>query len=158
MVNSAGGAHSMKEVIRKQKEMESGLGTSHDTAHLVKGHKEKDEKESNEEAAKRRQEEENERIKAQISARAMEQQLELERIKAEKEEKKKAAEAKSVDLSDVWSADEQSALESALKAVGKDDAERWEKIAAIVKTKNKKQCVARVKHIKDEIMKKKGGK
>ncbi len=147
----------MKEVIRKQKELESGLGASHEkeNAQLVKGHKEKDAKESGEEEMKRKIEQENEVIKAQIAARALEQQLELERINTEKEEKKKSAEKTN---EEVWSADEQSALENALKSVGKDENERWEKIAAIVKTKNKKQCLARVKHIKEEIMKKKGGK
>ena len=70
----------------------------------------------------------------------------------------KAAKEQKQKTSDEWSADEQAALERALKSVGKDVEDRWEQIAALVGSKSKKQCVARFKHIREQIMKQSGGK
>ena len=61
-------------------------------------------------------------------------------------------------VSDEWSADEQAALEKALKTVGKDKEGRWDEIATLVSTKNKKQCIARFKQIREQILKQKEGK
>jgi DnaJ family protein C protein 2 len=55
-----------------------------------------------------------------------------------------------------WSTEEQAALENALRTVSKDAPDRWGDIANLVKTKTKKQCVARFKHIRD-ILKNKSG-
>jgi DnaJ family protein C protein 2 len=54
-----------------------------------------------------------------------------------------------------WSADEQFAFEEALRTVPKEEGERWVKIAALVKTKTKKQCVDRFKEIRQSIFNKK---
>ena len=54
---------------------------------------------------------------------------------------------------DDWTAEEQSALESALRTIPKDGSnDRWERIAALVKSKTTKQCIARFKHIRKEII------
>ena len=55
----------------------------------------------------------------------------------------------------VWSAEEQKLLESGLKSVGKDDGERWAKIATIVKTKDAAQCEARFTWIREQLAAKK---
>lgn len=87
---------------------------------------------------------------------------EQEAIRAAEAAAKKAEEDGDADAADGehkegdWNSDEQSAFEKALKTVGKDDTDRWDKIATLVGTKNKKQCIARFKHIRDEILKKKG--
>ena len=65
----------------------------------------------------------------------------------------KPAEEHKQRTSDDWSADEQNALERALKSVSKETDDRWEQIAAAVGSKSKKQCVARFKHIREQIMK-----
>jgi hypothetical protein len=216
MVNSLGGSHSMKDVIKKQKEIESGLGkltVEQDEAFqkfMSKMHKDhKNEQYSKlknmtpiqieeylkeEEKAHKHREVEEENIKLAAAQRAREQQIELqsqmeekERVKqaklAEKEKKKNETKgtispAKGSPLlqatvsssnninnntaisstaeNDSWSADEQQKLELALKSVGKDAADRWEQIAAKVGTKSKKQCIARFKFIRDEILKKQG--
>lgn len=57
-----------------------------------------------------------------------------------------------------WTSDEQDALEKAMKSVSKDAADRWDQIAVLVKTKNKKQCIARFKEIRDAILKQRGDK
>jgi hypothetical protein len=41
-------------------------------------------------------------------------------------------------VQDPWKSDEQFLLEQGLRQIGKDDPERWEKIAAHVKTRTKK--------------------
>lgn len=46
-----------------------------------------------------------------------------------------------------WSAEDQSALESALKAVPADDQARWDRVADLVPGKSKKECLHRVKEI-----------
>lgn len=57
----------------------------------------------------------------------------------------------------VW-AGGQVAFESALKAYGGDDAERWDKVAAAVQTRSRRDCVARFKDIRSRLMEMKGGK
>jgi DnaJ family protein C protein 2 len=47
----------------------------------------------------------------------------------------------------VWCPEDQIALESALKAVPADDANRWDRVADLVPGKNKKDCLQRVKEI-----------
>lgn len=47
----------------------------------------------------------------------------------------------------LWTPEDQLALESALKAVPADDANRWERVAALVPGKSKKDCIQRVKEI-----------
>ena len=46
-----------------------------------------------------------------------------------------------------WSVEEQSKLENALKSFPVSDPERWDKIAAAIGTRSKKECVARFKEI-----------
>jgi DnaJ family protein C protein 2 len=46
-----------------------------------------------------------------------------------------------------WSADEQSALEAAIKAIVAEDTERWDKIAKLVATRTKKECMLRAKEL-----------
>ena len=65
----------------------------------------------------------------------------------------KPAEEQKQKLVDEWSADEQAALERALKSVSKEAEDRWEQISAVVGSKSKKQCVARFKHIREQIIK-----
>ena len=54
-----------------------------------------------------------------------------------------------------FTVDEQAKFEKALKSVSKDAADRWDQIAAQVKTKTKAQCMARYKEIAAKV---KGGK
>lgn len=46
-----------------------------------------------------------------------------------------------------WSAEEQSALERALKAVSQDAPDRWDQITNLVNTRTKKECMSRVRDI-----------
>ena len=63
-----------------------------------------------------------------------------------------SSDAGSVEASEEeWSAEEQSALESALRSISRDAADRWDLIAAAVATKSRKQCVARFRMIKASI-------
>lgn len=52
---------------------------------------------------------------------------------------------------DEWSAEQQRQLEKALRETKATDPERWEKIAAIVEGKNKKQCVKRYKRLAELV-------
>jgi len=65
----------------------------------------------------------------------------------------KAEEAPPADKT--WSSDEQKLLEQALKKFGSSEAERWEKIAAHVKTRNKKECMKRYKELVEMVKAKK---
>lgn len=53
--------------------------------------------------------------------------------------------------SDVFTADEQSKFEAALKSVSKDASDRWDQIAAKVGSKSKAQCMARYKEIAAQV-------
>ena len=53
---------------------------------------------------------------------------------------------------DEWTDDEQSAFESALRTVPRDVDDRWERIAAVVSSKSKAQCIRRFKEIRAQIM------
>lgn len=46
-----------------------------------------------------------------------------------------------------WTVEEQAALEQALKAISQETEERWERIAEMVGTRGKKECMARVRDI-----------
>ncbi len=54
-----------------------------------------------------------------------------------------------------WSADEQSFLTAAMKKAPADDPERWDKIAALVPTRTKKECMLRAKELAT-LLKQKG--
>lgn len=47
----------------------------------------------------------------------------------------------------LWTPEEQKFLETALKKVGKQEEDRWEKIASLVPTRSKKECIRRCKEI-----------
>ena len=53
---------------------------------------------------------------------------------------------------DEWSDEEQSAFESALRTVPRDVDDRWERIAALVSSKSKAQCIRRFKEIRAQIL------
>eukprot|EP01061_Rhynchopus_euleeides_P042262 TRINITY_DN73783_c0_g1_i1.p2 TRINITY_DN73783_c0_g1~~TRINITY_DN73783_c0_g1_i1.p2 ORF type:complete len:610 (+),score=343.76 TRINITY_DN73783_c0_g1_i1:52-1881(+) len=58
------------------------------------------------------------------------------------------------EASDVWSSAEQKALETVLRDLkAYKDKDKWDKIAAAVGTKNKKQCVARYKFLSSSVKK-----
>jgi hypothetical protein len=59
----------------------------------------------------------------------------------------------------VWTPEEQTKLEAALAKypASMDKNERWKAIAAAVGSKNKKQCVARFKVLREQILKAKKG-
>jgi len=63
----------------------------------------------------------------------------------------KASNAKAPPPSDDWNAEQQVAFEKALRDVPKSD-DRWDKIAALVPGKTKKDCVARFKEIRAKIL------
>jgi hypothetical protein len=52
---------------------------------------------------------------------------------------------------DDWSVEQQKQLEKALKETAPADPERWEKIAAIVEGKTKKQCIRRYKRLAEMV-------
>lgn len=60
----------------------------------------------------------------------------------------------------VWAPEEQSKLEAALAKfpASMDKAERWAAIAGAVGTKSKKQCIARFKYLREQILKAKQAK
>ena len=53
---------------------------------------------------------------------------------------------------DEWRDEEQAAFESALRTVPRDMDDRWERIAALVSSKSKAQCIRRFKEIRAQIM------
>jgi len=55
----------------------------------------------------------------------------------------------------VWSADDQLALEKAMKSIPSDDPERWDKVAQLVPGKTRKECLLRVKEIALQLKSKK---
>lgn len=69
-----------------------------------------------------------------------------------------AASAASSSTTPTWTAADQTAFEHALKTVPKDAADRWDQIAAHVKTKTKAQCQQRFKEIAAEVKKQQGKK
>jgi len=52
---------------------------------------------------------------------------------------------------DEWNAEQQRQFEKALKEIPSSDAERWDKIAAAVDGKTKKQCVRRYKKLAEMV-------
>jgi len=52
---------------------------------------------------------------------------------------------------DEWNAEQQRQFEKALKEIPPSDAERWDKIAAAVDGKTKKQCVRRYKKLAEMV-------
>jgi hypothetical protein len=58
-----------------------------------------------------------------------------------------------------WSAEQQSALELALRTfpASLDKVERWKKIAEAVPGKSKADCVARFKEVRERVLQAKGG-
>lgn len=57
---------------------------------------------------------------------------------------------------DGWNPEEQKALEMALKKYPASDKERWDKIAQDVKTRDRKECIARYKFLVNQIKAQKG--
>jgi DnaJ family protein C protein 2 len=53
-----------------------------------------------------------------------------------------------------WTAEEQAALEAAIKAVPTDDAQRWDSIASLVPSRSKKECMLRAKELATLLKKK----
>ncbi|TMS38594.1 hypothetical protein L596_005284 [Steinernema carpocapsae] len=64
--------------------------------------------------------------------------------------------AEAAKAEDVWSTAQQKLLEEGLKKFPTSDAERWDKIAALVEGKNKKDCMRRYKKLVQMIKDKKG--
>ncbi len=60
-----------------------------------------------------------------------------------------------VSVNDVWTAEQQAALENGLRTIPKDAENRWQKIADGISGKTAMQAMTRFKFIRDEIMKKK---
>jgi len=56
---------------------------------------------------------------------------------------------------EIWSQDQQKALEQALVAFPKGTNERWDRIATKVAGKTKEQCMARFRELAEQIKKKK---
>ena len=54
-----------------------------------------------------------------------------------------------------WTSDEQKLLEQALKKFGSNTAERWEKIASIIPSRTKKECMKRYKELVEIVKAKK---
>merc|ERR1711994_498455 len=55
----------------------------------------------------------------------------------------------------VWSQEQQRSLEQALTQFPKGSAERWDRIAGKVEGKSKEQCMARFKHLAEQVKRKK---
>lgn len=82
------------------------------------------------------------------AAQALEQQAKLAEAK-----RQEATVAEEAAKEDVWTSEQQRALEEALAQVPASIAanERWTQIAALVPGKTKKQCVARFKEIREKV-------
>ena len=65
------------------------------------------------------------------------------------EEPTQSGVAKKID--DVWSAVEQKSLEAALKSIGKEEDDRWDKVAALVPGRSRKECIRRCKDIAKRV-------
>eukprot|EP01063_Lacrimia_lanifica_P027498 TRINITY_DN3871_c0_g1_i1.p1 TRINITY_DN3871_c0_g1~~TRINITY_DN3871_c0_g1_i1.p1 ORF type:complete len:625 (+),score=378.50 TRINITY_DN3871_c0_g1_i1:45-1919(+) len=75
-------------------------------------------------------------------------------LAAPKEKDEKHIDPAKQDVAEVWSATEQKALENALRDLkAYKDSDKWDKIAARVKTKTRKQCVARYKFLSGAVKK-----
>ena len=82
------------------------------------------------------------------------QAKEAEVVGGVKEAPKEALKAK--ERTDEWSGTEQGALEAALRSVPREVEDRWDRIAAVVVSKTKRQCIARYKLIREQIAASKG--
>ena len=58
------------------------------------------------------------------------------------------------EVSGAWTAAQEQALVNAMKTFGNDVADRWERISVAVPVKNKAECMARFKELKDAFKKK----
>lgn len=50
-----------------------------------------------------------------------------------------------------WTPEEQASLEAAIKQVPSSDPDRWRNVAKLVPGRSKKECVQRIKEIRDQV-------
>lgn len=130
-----------KEVIRKAKEETTKKTGTNERAFETYQEKMKPKKEKLEEKEQALAKEDS------MKAALKKTQIDMEKVK------KKTKKDKKKDAAD-WTADQQFALEKALKSVPKCE-DRWDRIAELVDGKTKKDCVKRFKMIRAQIMEKK---
>lgn len=50
-----------------------------------------------------------------------------------------------------WTPEEQASLEAAIKQVPSSDPDRWRNVAKLVPGRSRKECVQRIKEIRDQV-------